>query len=146
MRLASSFIVMNLALVSVSPAFAGAKEDALTLHKAVVSGMMTYIELGESSDGRSRELGVAMEEKVTAPVARAQSDWRQAAGGNVSSAEYKAFVSCDVAAGSLMKVSQTISEYVKSDSTDEPDYDPLLTKFSEDLTLCEKELGVPLTF
>ncbi len=67
MRLASSFIVMNLALVSVSPAFAGAKEDALTLHKAVVSGMMTYIELGESSDGRSRELGVAMEEKVTTP-------------------------------------------------------------------------------
>ncbi len=87
-----------------------------------------------------------MEEKVTTPVARAQSDWRQAADADASSAEYKAFVSCDVAAGSLMKVSQTISEYVKSDSTDEPDYDPLLTKFSEDLTLCEKELGVPLTF
>jgi hypothetical protein len=52
----------------------------------------------------------------------------------------------DVAASSLLKVSHTISEYVKSDSAEEPDYDPLLTKFSEDLTECEKKLGVPLTF
>ncbi len=146
MRLVSSFIAMNLTLVAASPAFAGAKEDALALHKAVVSGMMTYIELGENSDGRSRELGIAMEEKVTNPVARAQSDWRKAADANESSAGYRAYESCAVAAGSLMKVSQTISEYVKSDSTDEPDYDPLLVTFSEDLTKCEKELGVPMTF
>jgi len=146
MRLLSSFVVLGLTIVSVSPALAGAKEDALALHKAVVSGMMTYIELGENSEGRSRELGIAMEEKVTTPVARAQSDWRQVINANESSADYQTFQSCDVAASSLLKVSHTISEYVKSDSAEEPDYDPLLTKFSEDLTECEKKLGVPLTF
>lgn len=36
--------------------------------------------------------------------------------------------------------------YIKSDSTDESDFDPMLDQFAADMTECEKKLDVKLTF
>lgn len=147
MRLVSVFIVYVVLSLSVAVAASdSAKNDTLVLHESVVNGLMTYIELGENSGGRSKELGAAMKEKVSVPVAKAQAEWRKVASEEDVLQEYQIFQRCDVAASSLLKISDTISTYVTSDSTDEPDYDPLLVKFSSDLTECEKALDVQLTF
>ncbi len=52
----------------VSAALADAKTDSLQLRKTVVDGLYTYIELGENSEGRSKALGVEMEDKVKGTV------------------------------------------------------------------------------
>ncbi|GAA5625270.1 MULTISPECIES: hypothetical protein [unclassified Brucella] len=147
MRLSSKAALTSvMAFLMVSPALADAKTDSLQLRKTVVDGLYTYIELGENSEGRSKALGVEMEDKVKVPVAKAQSEWREIAQNSTDQAGYQTYKMCDTAASSLQDIIDTIAGYIKSDSTQEPDYEATLTKFGADLTECEKALDVQLTF
>lgn len=84
-------IASAIAILMVSPALADAKTDSLQLRKSVVEGLFTYIELGENSDGRSKALGIAMEEKVQVPVAKAQSEWQEIAKNSSDAAAYETY-------------------------------------------------------
>ncbi|ASV85081.1 hypothetical protein CES85_1097 [Ochrobactrum quorumnocens] len=139
-------IASAIAILMVSPALADAKTDSLQLRKSVVEGLFTYIELGENSDGRSKALGIAMEEKVQVPVAKAQYEWQEIAKNSSDAGAYEAYKMCDTAASSLQNIVKIIAGYIKSDSTQEPEYDSALTKLGADLTECEKALDVQLTF
>ena len=57
-------IASAITILTLSQALADAKTDSLQLRKSVVDGLFTYIELGENSDGRSKALGIAMEESA----------------------------------------------------------------------------------
>lgn len=146
MRATSRIVFTATFALASGAAWADAKSDAMALHQSVVSGLNTFIELGENSSGRSKALGEAMDKKVHAPVDQALAQWRKTAGQSASAPDYQAFNSCDVAATSLLKVSGAVAGYIKSDSTDEPDFDPMLDQFAADLTECEKKLEVKLTF
>lgn len=135
-----------IAIAMISPALADAKTDSLQLRKSIVEGLFTYIELGENSDGRSKALGIAMDEQVKVPVANAQSEWQEIAKNSPDPASYQTYKMCDTAASSLKNIVETIAGYIKSDNTNEPEYDAALTQFGVELTECEKALDVQLTF
>lgn len=135
-----------IAIAMISPALADAKTDSLQLRKLIVEGLFTYIELGENSDGRSKALGIAMDEQVKVPVANAQSEWQEIAKNSPDAPSYQTYKMCDTAANSLKNIVETIAGYINSDSTKEPEYDAALTQFGVELTECEKALDVQLTF
>jgi len=139
-------IASAITILTLSQALADAKTDSLQLRKSVVDGLFTYIELGENSDGRSKALGIAMEEKVQVPVAKAQSEWQEIAKNSSDAAAYETYKMCDTAASSLLNIVKIIAGYIKSDSTQEPEYDSALAKLGADLTECEKVLDVQRTF
>ena len=147
MRLSSKAALTSvMAFLMVSPALADAKTDSLQLRKTVVDGLYTYIELGENSEGRSKALGVEMEDKVKVPVAKAQSEWREIAQNSTDQAGYQTYKMCDTAPARFKILLIQLLAILKATARQEPDYEATLTKFGADLTECEKALDVQLTF
>lgn len=104
---------------------------------------MTYIEIGENSNGRSKALGKKLDNEVITPLDRAQIAWRDSSKNKLS---YKKYKRCDDSASGVLQLSKTISAYQKSNERVEPEYDSHIQSIVTDLTECEGMLNIKQTF
>ena len=132
-------------ILFVPSAHAGPKEVSLELYQKVQASSLVFVDAIDQVEEKSKDTVLLFQELVKNPLITARTTWLKAMHGSADKKDYLAYFPCESAAVSLEGLSDKWVAHIKQETT-AIGGKLELRYFKEDLAVCEKALGLPITF